>query len=397
MLGCLAQLQPHRIRMWYYCWERLLTVCKQNFERRMSDAGEYQFLRTRHIKFLRRCLQVLPHSAVTFDTSRMTVLFFALSGLDLLDGLDEVDDTERRDIINWIYSLQILPGDDKDQMANAGFRGGTSLAGCRGTSDYTSNISFDCGHITMTYTALASLIILGDDLTRVNRKAVLAHVAALQCQDGSFYSTRGGSENDMRFMYCAATICFILQDFSAININTAVQYIVNSMSYEGAMGQGIYLEAHGGSSYCAVATLHLMGKLDLALSDMQKQRLMRWLVGRQIGGGLQGRPNKPPDTCYTFWIGASLKLLGGLNYLDLEALRQFVLSTQDPITGGLAKYPDSHPDGLHTYLGISGLSLLNRDNLRPVDPALNISQRALKHLHTLHKSTTENSKSSNYL
>ncbi|KAG7156320.1 geranylgeranyl transferase type-1 subunit beta-like [Homarus americanus] len=360
----------------------------------MSGAEDYQFLRTRHIKFLQRCLRVLPYSAVTFDTSRMTVLFFALSGLDLLDGLKEVEKTEMQHIINWIYSLQILPGDDKDQLANAGFRGGTSLASCRGHADSVSSISsFDCGHITMTYTALASLIILGDDLSRVDRKAVLAHVASLQCRDGSFFSTRGGSENDMRFMYCAATICYILQDFSAININTAVQYIINSMSYEGAMGQGIYLESHGGSSYCAIATLHLMGKLSSALSNIQKQRLVRWLVSRQDSGGLQGRPNKPPDTCYTFWIGASLKLLGGLDFLNLEALRQFVLSTQDPITGGLAKYPDSHPDGLHTYLGISGLALLGRDCLKPVDPALNISERALKHLHSLHKSSTQNSKS----
>ncbi|XP_069172496.1 geranylgeranyl transferase type-1 subunit beta isoform X2 [Procambarus clarkii] len=319
----------------------------------------------------------------------MTVLFFALSGLDLLDGLKEVTDKEREHIIDWIYSLQILPADDKDQLANAGFRGGSSLASCRSHTDCASGISsFDCGHITMTYTALASLVILGDNLSRVNRKAVLAHVAALQCPDGSFFSTNGGSENDMRFMYCAATICYILQDFSTININNAVRYIVNSMSYEGAMGQGIFLESHGGSSYCAVATLHLMGKLDSALSSIQKQRLVRWLVNRQDSGGLQGRPNKPPDTCYTFWIGASLKLLGGLNLLNLEALRQFVLSTQDPITGGLAKYPDSHPDGLHTYLGISGLSLLEQDNLRPIDPALNISQRALKHLQTLHKSTS---------
>ncbi|XP_037793002.1 geranylgeranyl transferase type-1 subunit beta-like [Penaeus monodon] len=357
----------------------------------MSGLEEYQFLRKRHVRFLQRCVQVLPYSAVTFDTSRMTVLFFTLSGLDLLNALDEIDDAERKHIIDWIYSLQILP-EDKDQMSRAGFRGGSSLASCRSSNKYLSNISsFDCGHITMTYTALASLVILGDDLSRVNREAVLAHVAALQCEDGSFFSTLGGSENDMRFMYCAATICYILQDFSAINIDAAVKYIVNSMSYEGAMGQGIYLESHGGSSYCAVATLQLMGKLDSGLSNTQRQRLVRWLVSRLTEGGFQGRPNKRADTCYTFWIGASLKLLGCLDLLDISALRQFVLSTQDPITGGLAKYPDTPPDGLHTYLGISGLALLEQDELRTIDPALNITQRALKHLHTLHKNNLQNS------
>ena len=44
---------------------------------------------------------------------RMAVLYFALSGLDLLDALSELDKEERQHIINWIYSLQILPGNDR--------------------------------------------------------------------------------------------------------------------------------------------------------------------------------------------------------------------------------------------------------------------------------------------
>lgn len=47
-----------------------------------------------------------------YITYRMTVLYFALSGLDLLEGL-ELKEPERRQIITWIYSLQILPTEDK--------------------------------------------------------------------------------------------------------------------------------------------------------------------------------------------------------------------------------------------------------------------------------------------
>ena len=43
---------------------------------------------------------------------------------------------------------------------------------------------YDCSHIAMTYTALASLLILGDDLSRVNRPAVIAALKALQLPDG---------------------------------------------------------------------------------------------------------------------------------------------------------------------------------------------------------------------
>lgn len=63
----------------------------------------------------------------------------------------------------------------------------------KGASDY------DCSHIAMTYTALASLLILGDDLSRVNRPAVIKGLMALQLPDGrsellffSFYNQSVG-------------------------------------------------------------------------------------------------------------------------------------------------------------------------------------------------------------
>ena len=38
----------------------------------------------------------------------MTVAFFAISGLDMLNALDAID-SAKADIIEWIYALQILP------------------------------------------------------------------------------------------------------------------------------------------------------------------------------------------------------------------------------------------------------------------------------------------------
>ena len=55
----------------------------------------------------------------------------------------------------------------------------------------------------------------------------------------------------------------------------------------------------GGSTYCAIAALTLMGKLDLL---PRKDDLVHWCVSRQISG-FQGRINKPSDSCYSFWIG----------------------------------------------------------------------------------------------
>ena len=40
--------------------------------------------------------------------NRITVAFFALSGLDLLEALDAVE-KEKQDIIDWIHAHQVLP------------------------------------------------------------------------------------------------------------------------------------------------------------------------------------------------------------------------------------------------------------------------------------------------
>ena len=60
--------------------------------------------------------------------------------------------------------------------------------------------------------------ICGDDLSRVNKKAICEHLAQLQEEDGSFSAVvaehaAACGERDIRFMYCAAVISFILDDW----------------------------------------------------------------------------------------------------------------------------------------------------------------------------------------
>lgn len=42
------------------------------------------------------------------DNFRMTVAFFAISGLDIINSLNVLD-KDKDKIIDWIYSLQVLP------------------------------------------------------------------------------------------------------------------------------------------------------------------------------------------------------------------------------------------------------------------------------------------------
>ena len=63
----------------------------------------------------------------------------------------------------------------------------------------------------------------------------------------------------------------------------------------------------GGSTFCAIAALVLMDRLEATFSPAEIEGLKRWCVRRQLTG-FQGRPNKPVDTCYSFWVGATLNV-----------------------------------------------------------------------------------------
>jgi geranylgeranyl transferase type-1 subunit beta len=102
-----------------------------------------------------------------------------------------------------------------------------------------------------------------------------------------------------------------------------------------------------------------MGRVDQVLEENDwKQDLIRWCTSRQVGG-MQGRPNKAEDTCYSYWIGGTLRLLGGSDsLLDQTALREFVMSCQTK-HGGFGKTAGAYPDLLHSFYSMAWLSLSN--------------------------------------
>jgi len=494
----------------------------------------YKFYKQRHVKFFCRCLDVLPNAYQTLDTNRMTVLFFAIYGLDILGEIETaIDEKRRKDIISWVYSLQALSpssarcteerteeqtlgrteeqalgrtggqtGEEPETIDgkngketeeklgshapngvkligsdvigyagnnNSGSQNGLDTNGDSGKNNGSIEIErisamvgfrsspgngarlsssafpiinrnssivdaekstadaekstadaaivprrevigspvdnlFDSSHVTMTYNALATLLILKDDLSGVDRTAVLRGLKHLQQPDGSFSPMCDGGERDMRFVFCAAAICSILADDlgEGMDVQKAAEFVTASLTYEGGFGMCADAEAHGGSSFCALGSLVLMNNLHSCLSNKRIQELKRWLCFRQASG-FQGRANKPVDCCYTFWVGASLKLLDAFSLAQIESNVHFTLSCQNPITGGFAKWPDCHPDALHACLGLAGLSLLENEIsvedtkeetknsspklfLRPICPSLNITTEAFQHLLKLQQS-----------
>lgn len=160
-------------------------------------------------------------------------------------------------------------------------------------------------------------------------------------------------------------------------------YHANFQRYDGGISQHMENESHGGTTFCALAALNMSDQMHL-ISSKQLEKIKRWLLFRQEGG-FQGRPNKPIDTCYSFWIGAALKIIDAFELSNFKENKEYILSCQDVVVGGFSKWSGTSSDPFHTYFGICGLSFLREPGLLDVMPSLNISMRAYERLKNIHK------------
>ena len=90
-----------------------------------NSSSELYLLPNRHAKFFQRTLAIVPGGFSSYDTQRVTIAFFAISGLDILDKLDLLAD-QKSDIIEWLYRCLLISEDD-ETMSWSGFRGSTAL------------------------------------------------------------------------------------------------------------------------------------------------------------------------------------------------------------------------------------------------------------------------------
>ena len=239
-------------------------------------------------------IKSLPHHYTSNETIRMTLGMFCLSALEMLGSLTtDYTKKEKEGWIEWIYDQQ------HETKEYSGFSGAPFLGLPRNIQQ-----KYDLPHITMTYSAIVSLLILKDDLNRIKKSQIVQLLKKLQQEDGSFCPVIGSDEKDMRFVYCACAISYILDDFSGIDIVKTKNYILSCQNYDGGFGIQKNLESHGGTTYCAIASLKLLDKLD----EMNKSGAIHWLVSRQ-DFGFHGRVNKPDDTCYAYWICGSLQVI----------------------------------------------------------------------------------------
>lgn len=189
----------------------------------------------------------------------------------------------------------------------------------------------------------------------------------------------------------------------------------------------------GGTTYCCIAALHLAGTTDM-FEGPTRTRTLDWLYHRQVTldpdlldeddfsteqdqrvlsdletgrtkvHGVQGRPEKDPDACYSFWVTASIQVCRsssragyphvhrghaqGLNIPIMrathppqllasapdqdrsESARQdtsFLLLCQMPRMGGIAKFPGEYPGEGREALKTARLYSKHTGSLRKAD------------------------------
>ena len=200
----------------------------------MRDAlDEPSFLRERHVKYWLRCAKTfLPEQYVSTDSTRLSLAYFIVSALDLLNILEtKITSKERESWIQWIYHCQLAEG---------GFRGstGTDFGAEKRTE---ANRHWDPANLPTTFFAIVALIVLGDDLSGIRRRECLEWLPKLQRQNGSFGETLGengtiAGGNDLRFCCCAAGIRYILrgkhtdlltQDVTDFDVENLTNYITS--------------------------------------------------------------------------------------------------------------------------------------------------------------------------
>lgn len=209
------------------------------------------------------------------------------------------------------------------------------------------------------------------------KRKIADFVASLQQANGTFAGDEWG-ETDTRFLYGALNVLSLLgylphqrpnEEPALIDVKAAIAHIKACQNFDGGFGVAPGAESHSGQIFTCLAALSIAGELDSYLGEEGKDRLGAWLSERQLddSGGLNGRPMKLVDVCYSWWVGSSLAMIDRLHWIDKKKLATFILQCQDPVEGGVADRPGDMVDVFHTHFAIAGLSLLGYPGAGEVD------------------------------
>mmetsp|Transcript_30086 Transcript_30086/g.87638 ORF Transcript_30086/g.87638 Transcript_30086/m.87638 type:complete len:306 (-) Transcript_30086:132-1049(-) len=301
----------------------------------MAAAGEKsspcEFAEARHVGYVKGLAEA-SHSFEFVATQhlRMSGVYWGLTAMALMNR-DLESEMGLSGVVDWVLSCQ---------HPNGGFGGNTKHD----------------PHLLYTLSAVQILAIAGC-LHRIEPGPIVRYVASLQQDDGSFVGDQWG-EVDTRFSYCALATLALLGHLNegAVDVPKACEFVASCRNFDGGFGCIPGAESHAAQIFCCVGALAIGSCLHL----LDPELLCWWLAERQCdSGGLNGRPEKQADVCYSWWILSSLTMLGRTHWIDKAQLAKFILSCQDLDDGGIADRPGNVADVFHTFFGIAGLSLVD--------------------------------------
>ncbi|KAI8927395.1 terpenoid cyclases/protein prenyltransferase alpha-alpha toroid [Entophlyctis helioformis] len=308
----------------------------------LNKPADPKLLRARHVAYLQQSLPGLSRWFVSLDASKPWIVMWILHALDLL-GVP-LSDRIKTSAISTIAACECATG---------GYGGGPG----------------QIAHLATTYAAINALAIVGTEeaYRSINRPTLYMFLLSQKQPDGSFRMHDGG-EIDVRGTYCALNTAQLLGMMTSDLTDRAAEFVSRCQTYEGGIGPVPGVEAHGGYSFCALAAMHILGKIDMLDLDA----LTSWVCARQmqLEGGYQGRTNKLVDGCYSFWQGGIAALLElhlsrkhgyPVHLMDRNALQTYILVCCQSERGGLRDKPAKGPDFYHSCYVLSGLSLTQYD------------------------------------
>lgn len=162
-------------------------------------------------------------------------------------------------------------------------------------------------------------------MDEIDKEKVTAFILSLYQPDGSFFTDKYG-ELDLRFNYCAVQIMALLGRLSDLDGEQIAKYVCSCQNIDGgsffrvalssrirfdsrigeSFGDGVLRDRHivdssSASSLPYCSALFRIGRLFT---------LGHWLDYRQVdSGGLNGRPEKQCDLCYSWWSLSAMIVL----------------------------------------------------------------------------------------
>lgn len=200
--------------------------------------------REHHFVYLQQSVKFLSSSYECLDSSRPWMVYWILNAASLLG--ESFSDEEKEYMVNFLIKCRGPTG---------GFGGGPG----------------QYAHLAPTYAAVNALVIIGTPAAynAIDKASLLNFLRLVREEETGAFRMHVDGEIDVRGAYCTVAVAKLVNidpDEAAELFRGTAEWVVECQTYEGGMGGVPNQEAHGGYTFCGIATLALLdspGKCDL--------------------------------------------------------------------------------------------------------------------------------------